>query len=37
LYRYDEGISRMKHPLFITTRVGLYILLAGGAVQLESS
>ena len=28
LMRY-KGVSRMKHPLFITTRVGLYILLAG--------
>ena len=28
LLRY-KGVSRMKHPLFITTRVGLYILLAG--------
>ena len=28
LLRY-KGVSRLKHPLFITTRVGLYVLLAG--------
>lgn len=28
LLRY-KGVSRVKHPLFVTTRVGLYVLLAG--------